>query len=108
MEKVALAEAFDIPERPRAAVTALFDVMRGVAVDQQRGASTYELVAASQTPDLDQDRLDEAARFLQHEVPGVRPPARCQYLSWADADVSWLYLPAADATGGEEVPHVDV
>jgi hypothetical protein len=103
-----LAEEFDVPRDPRRAIEQLFAVMRAVADDQDRGPSTYELVTGPQSATVDRPTLDEAARFFEHEVPGVSAPDRCPYISWADAPASWEYLPTADAGAETDAEEEDL
>lgn len=60
------------------------------------------------TSPLDQETLDELARFLDEEVPGVKAPDRCQYISWADGPASWVYRPALEDSADAEGVSADV
>lgn len=95
-----LAGEFDISDTAQAAIAGMFGAAREIAVGENRDASTYDLVDDHRVPTLSQQDLNETARFLADEVPGITPPTRCQFIEWADGNASWVYLPAQDTDAG--------
>jgi hypothetical protein len=97
-----LAAEFGISGPAQAAIAGMFGAAREIAVEEDRAASTFDLLDNYRVPGLSQQDRDEAARFLADEVPGISPPSRCNFISWADAPASWVYLPAQDTSAEEQ------